>query len=284
MLVPGAAVAGTLDQQQTDGSTNPGAVGTTESLAQTFTAGLSGGLDRVDLNLSKVGAPTNPLYVEIRGVSGGVPGATVLAGQSVPPSSVSTGQAFVPISFASPAAVVAGTQYAIVASSAAGGNPYEWHYGPGNTYAAGNPCFTNGPPSGTWSCGGFGDFAFRTYVVPTSAFTFKLSGRRLIVSVSSAGTVAVTDSAARVLSGAAFEAKKKRKLRLKPASASGGRGTISVPLALTKGAEKALKEKGSLKVNARITFTPTGGLANSQTAVLNLKGKKATASSPSVSD
>jgi Ca2+-binding RTX toxin-like protein len=162
-----SASAGTLDQQQTDGSANPGGIGATQSLAQTFTAGLSGALDQVDLDLSKTGAPTDPLFVEIRGVSGGVPGATVLAGQSVPPSSVSPVETFVAISFASPAAVVAGTQYAIVvSSSAAGGNGYGWRNGSGDTYAAGIPCFTGGPPSGTWTCIST-DFAFKTYVVPT---------------------------------------------------------------------------------------------------------------------
>jgi hypothetical protein len=97
----------------------------------------------------------------------------------------------------------------------------------------------------------------------SNAFTVKVKGKRLLVSVSAAGKVDIAAAAA-----------KKRKLLLKPSSASGGPGTITVQLALTKRAKKLLKKKGKLKLSAMVTFTPQGGLANTQIEVLKLTGKK----------
>jgi hypothetical protein len=105
-----------------------------------------------------------------------------------------------------------------------------------------------------------------------NAFSFAVSGRKLIVSVKTSGTVSVSDAAAPLSASAA---KKKRKLLLKPSTASGGSPTITVPLLLTKVAKSRLKEKGKVKVKARITFTPQGfGAANTQTAKLKIKGKR----------
>jgi hypothetical protein len=116
-----ASAAGTLDQQQTAVGTSAEIFGPSflpESQAQTFTAGLTGGLDRVDLSLkqAKVGNSVG-LTVQIRTVSGGVPGAVVLASATIAPGAipaVNTPLAFVPVTFGPPAPVVAGTQYAIV--------------------------------------------------------------------------------------------------------------------------------------------------------------------------
>jgi hypothetical protein len=161
------AAAGTLDQQQTEGSVSA-AVDSDQSLAQTFTAGLSGEVDQVDLKLGKAPSPSAPLSVEIRDVSSGVPGSMVLASQSVPTSSVPSSAAFVSISFGAPAPVVAGTQYAIVAYSATNtSNSYFWSESiSSNPYAAGTAYVTPSSPPTTWSTVGSGsaDFAFKTYV------------------------------------------------------------------------------------------------------------------------
>lgn len=175
VLLLGAAAsasAETLDQQQTDTSGTPFAVHSVQSVAQTFTAGIGGGLDRADLHLRTSGTPTAPLTVEIRDASGGTPGSTVLASASVPATAVSPSPgAFVPISFTPPAAVVAGTQYAIVAySSAAFPNSYAWSDTRANPYAGGNGfAISNSPPSGSWDSPFFPqlDFTFLTYVAPT---------------------------------------------------------------------------------------------------------------------
>jgi hypothetical protein len=170
-FAPGAALAGTLDQQQTDSTGASYAIASNGSLGQTFMAGLSGRLDQVDLHLQRFGAPTAPVSIEIRDVSGGVPGNTALASGSVPASSVPTMRGFVPVSFATPAPVVAGTQYAIVAFSPTpfGPNDYAWSVGgSANPYAGGGGFGTPTlPPAGPWTALSTSDFAFRTYVAPT---------------------------------------------------------------------------------------------------------------------
>ena len=114
-LIPAAgASAGTLDQQQTLSNFGGLQVDSTNSKAQTFTAGLTGQLDQVDLALSGMSV-TTPLTVQIRDGSATAPGDTVLASASVPTSAVTSSESFVPITFASPASVTAGTQYSIVA-------------------------------------------------------------------------------------------------------------------------------------------------------------------------
>jgi hypothetical protein len=172
---PGAAFAGTLDQQQLSSGTPPGRdVDNGESMAQTFTAGLSGGLDQVDLKLSQTPtAVTLPLTVEIRNAPGGSPGGTVLASGSIPASAAppSGSPAFVPVVFASPAPVTAGTQYAIVAHNGdiAPTRFWGWADDGTNPYASGSTFFAQ-PPSAPWTNVAGTDLAFKTYVVtPTPA-------------------------------------------------------------------------------------------------------------------
>ncbi len=158
-----AAPTGTLDQQQPDTSGGEvlfGGVGDT-ALAQTFTAGLSGVLDQVDLRLHAVGSGSLAT-VEIRAVdSSGAPGSDVLASTTVAPNFSGV---WVEAAFSSPATVAAGTQYAIVVRSAGlaawrisalGGDPYPG----GQPYSS-----ADGVPwvatTGTY------DQAFKTYVTP----------------------------------------------------------------------------------------------------------------------
>ena len=166
-----SASAGTLDQQQT--TKGGGFQGiTTGGSAQTFTAGITGRLDQVDLDLETSGNTTD-LTVEIRNEipnsSGGAPGDTVLARQGIPGSAVPSLDAFVPDTFSSPAAVTAGTQYTIVAYTS-GGALYKWAFSPsGDPYAGGSAFSSPGsPPAGPWTSEGR-DFAFKTYVIPNAA-------------------------------------------------------------------------------------------------------------------
>ena len=172
VLAPGAAVAGTLDQQQTVFDVGTGTIDSGETPAQTFTAGLSGGIDQVDLHLQSHGAPTAPVTIEIRNASGGDPGATVLAAQSVPASSIPTTPSWVTVNFATPAPVTAGSQYAVLAYSLglSVGQLYEWGYDV-DSYAGGRFTYANSPPSGPWSTGSTNDLAFKTYVAPPKAAT-----------------------------------------------------------------------------------------------------------------
>jgi hypothetical protein len=171
-LAPAAASAGTLDQQQAAVGATAVSVNSGNSVFQSFTAGLSGKLDQIDLSLRKAGAPANPLTVELRSVAATDPTSTVLASAVVPASGLSTTAAFVPITFAVQAPVVAGTQYAIVTySAAASGNDYRWSFSPTNNpypggFAADTP---TSPPTGPWSAY-LADLAFKTYVaIPATA-------------------------------------------------------------------------------------------------------------------
>jgi hypothetical protein len=174
MMAGGTAWAGTLDQQQTQ-SNNQAAIfegggGSEQSLAQTFTAGISGGLDQVDLSVFKTNGPTAPLTVEIRNVVGGVPGPSVLASGTILPAAVGTTAAFLPATFPVPAPVTAGTQYAIVAwTSSVSPDTYGWRtQSTGNVYPAGSHFFQNdSPPEPAWTSTSSADAAFKTYVIPS---------------------------------------------------------------------------------------------------------------------
>ena len=172
VALPGAAAAGTLDQQQPNGGGVSLQLTSTQSLAQTFTAGLTGGLDQVDLKLSKTGTPTQPLTVEIRNAAAGSPGGTLLASGSIPASAAPATSEFVSLGFATPPAVTAGTQYAIVAYTAsANPNRWNWAVDATNPYAGGTAHFqAASPPGPTWIDQPGEDLSFKTYVLtPTPA-------------------------------------------------------------------------------------------------------------------
>jgi hypothetical protein len=175
-LAPGAAFADTLDQQQPGGSGDV-RVYSGESLAQTFKAGLTGPLDRVELLLGALDSPPDAaLTVEVRDVSGGSPGTTVLASASVAPSAVSATDAWVPITFGTAPPVTAGTQYSIVVySSVDTSHSYFWAIDFPDPYPAGASFYqTVSPPNSTWTVPALGgDQAFKTYVnlPPTSGPT-----------------------------------------------------------------------------------------------------------------
>jgi hypothetical protein len=171
-FVPGTALAGTLDQQQTDISTGGYGIFRTESLAQTFRAGLSGGLDQIDLYLSTTGSPSSPLNVEIRDVSGGKP-SMVLATHVVPTSHIPAAGGWVSIVLDTPVPVTAGTQYAIDAYSPTplADGTYRWPGAPGEDPDRVSFYSVTRPPSATWSQLPDGIFAFKTYVTPVTPVT-----------------------------------------------------------------------------------------------------------------
>ena len=191
MLVP-AAEAGTLDQSQPTIANISTSVSDQFPEAQTFTAGIGGRLDQVDVAVGKSlnGAP--PLQIEIRAVVGGQPTGAILASAAEPAASfplTTFPSTFTSVTFAAPAVVTAGTQYAIVARSASCGfaNCFNWATGPsGNTYAAGSG-FQSGNAGATWTpLNAFGaqDFAFKTYVaqVPMTAADCKRGGWKTFTS------------------------------------------------------------------------------------------------------
>jgi hypothetical protein len=174
-----SASAGTLDQEQAvygglghsiyADDTDPFSE---SSVAQTFTAGITGQLDQVELYVGKSGSPTADLTVQIYDTFDGTP-QSALATESVPAAAVSAGPTFVPVTFDPTVPVTAGTQYAIVAWTASlFANPYFWGEAGGNPYAAGELRVQQGsnaspPTPGFWGpSGATVDMTFRTYVIP----------------------------------------------------------------------------------------------------------------------
>jgi hypothetical protein len=139
-------------------------------VAQTFTAGVSGYLTGV--NIDVLSQPTGslpispfPITVSILATSNGIPTSTILASAVVGPGSVGLGSL---VSFVQPFQVVAGTQYAIAVSyvgpppPGAGEGQGLWIGALGSGYAAGST-FTS--VDGThWSGSSAGDLFFQTYV------------------------------------------------------------------------------------------------------------------------
>ena len=155
-LLPGSALAtGHLDQEQA--ATSQGITGV--SLAQTFTAGRTGRLDTVSLYAWS--SSLNGMTVEIRTTSSGALTTDVLASGTITSSAT---LAWVDATFATPANVVTGTQYALVFSL--GGGAVGLNY-PG-TYAGGSMWELY---LGSWFEDASFDLAFRTYVTAPSVAT-----------------------------------------------------------------------------------------------------------------
>jgi len=106
----------------------------------------------------------------------------------------------------------------------------------------------------------------------TNSFSFTVKGRTLLVSVQATGRVSVGDAGKRTASSATK--RKRRRSLLTSSDASGDPPSIAVRLHLSKFAKQRLRRKGKLAATARITFSPEGGLANTQTGRLRIKAKK----------
>jgi Ca2+-binding RTX toxin-like protein len=169
------AAAGTLDVSQTSVDSSR-TIGDLHQGGQTFTPTRSGLLDQVDLSLGRASAclVTVDLNVAIHAVSGGVPIGAPLASAIVPAASVPIdpplSAPYVTVLFASPASVVAGTQYAIVASAPGAGTcfggsvakEYFWANKNSDVYAGGTR--VNSDDGGaSWTVIAV-DHAFKTYV------------------------------------------------------------------------------------------------------------------------
>jgi hypothetical protein len=188
-FAPGAASAGSLDQSQVEFGSAKGFIGTLDDpmgspvlQSQSFTSGLTGNLDRVDLPVRVVGDPGVALTAQIRTVVDGTPSDVVLASAIVPestlpvfagPESDFTTFSFEPIVFTSPAFVANGATYAIVLL-APGATPtistpnrYEWAGVSADPYAGGTHHSGIGS---TWlSDASPVDLAFKTYIASSAA-------------------------------------------------------------------------------------------------------------------
>ncbi len=163
-----AALAGaTLDQSQTT-SDGAGFLGFSIQQAQTFTAGITGKLDQIDVNLSRVGSPGD-IAVQIRTVSAGAPSSTIIASATISQLGVpDTTFNWISVPLSPSVDVMSGTQYAIVLSAPAAPvccDGYNWAASFQNPYLGGTVEQLVGT-GGSWVSLDAIDFTFKTYVTP----------------------------------------------------------------------------------------------------------------------
>jgi hypothetical protein len=193
-----ASSPGTLDQSQTASDGSEGFCGSGgpnpegQIIAQTFTAGITGQLDQIDLLLAKealFGASPGDVTVQIRAASDGVPSATILASELIAEENVplfSFAWISVPINPAPSVSV--GGQYAIVLlapNAVCGSECYLTSDATADPYAGGRE-FASQDSGVTWTpiIGGDlldRDMTFKTYVtpsIPTSKAQCKAGGWR----------------------------------------------------------------------------------------------------------
>ena len=157
-----AAQAGELDQTTGPAATSCVALYAGQSLAQTFIAGRTGKIDRVDLAIHGDSAADEDLTVEIRNTTSGQPGSNVLTSAVFPEGQIPETPGFIGVSLPE-ADVVAGTLYAIVAY-VGGNSTYSWCEAT-TQYERGDSLFSQTSPPTTWIFGSpTSDLAFRTYV------------------------------------------------------------------------------------------------------------------------
>ena len=173
LLAGGVALAASLlDQEQTDTASGVG-FDASYPLAQTFTAGLSGSVDKVSVTAWRAGSTgVGDMLVSIQTLDeAGFPSGTVLGSGSADVDGFATFPPGDPVDIplTQPAPVSAGTKYALVATSAnavpEGGSVYSWSGSTNDAYDRGDAL---GRRDGQWehrsNNGENVDFAFKTFV------------------------------------------------------------------------------------------------------------------------
>lgn len=171
-VAPSANAASTLDQS-VSGTTHNTTFTSTQWVGQSFTAGITGALTRIDIPFQKVGNPTDGVTVSVYAAAGGVPSGSPLASTGVSPGDITQfGGTVSPVRVAfNPAPqVVSGRQYVYTLSTTQvyGSAPHNFYValapGPGDVYAGGSDvfCFL---PCGWTANTGF-EYSFATYVDP----------------------------------------------------------------------------------------------------------------------
>jgi hypothetical protein len=170
LFVANAQAASVLDQSQTNLTGFSGANFTSFGTAQTFTDGITGTLDHIELYLN--GSPDIPLVVDIKDTTlAGSPGADVLGSATLPAGSVPQAGEWATVTFSPAPAVSAGQLFAITLLAGPGSTSQSWIWSgsASSTYSSGAPWFTH-DSGATWSSldsNGTTDFAFKTFVTPT---------------------------------------------------------------------------------------------------------------------
>ncbi|HEU5326043.1 MAG TPA: cell wall-binding repeat-containing protein [Candidatus Limnocylindria bacterium] len=174
VLVPSASAETLLDQSQEQATASSSYIPNDEAnagLAQTFKAGLAGILHSIDLKLYKVNTPTAGLKVELH--TGPPTGAVLATSDEVGADKVGTDPAgaWISFRFATPATLVAGTEYSLVLAPAAADTnsadpTYVWFRSGADAYAGGTAwaASTSAAPIPWLQLSPAVDFAFHTYV------------------------------------------------------------------------------------------------------------------------
>jgi hypothetical protein len=170
IMTPTAAHASVLDQSQPILGAGSYLTCPNVSLVQTFTAGMDGLLDRVEVAAWRLGPESlTDLGVQIQSVSpDGFPTSFILALEQVAASQLPTqaGPAMVPVPIDPPLRVFAGTRYAIVLVAI--GLPctdgYAWQFGVDGSIYPGGDAFTWEDNFSRISAPLPLDFAFQTFV------------------------------------------------------------------------------------------------------------------------
>jgi len=177
-------VGETVDQQQTT-TTSAGSqsMTTTNWVAKKFTAGATGRLTKVELNVRTGTTPTQHMMVYIYSDNSGTPGSAI-ASSSILSSSITSSYAYVSTRFIGSPQVTNGTSYWIVTAMQSGGTgTYQW-----STTTAATTAKTSIDSGTSWSSTTF-DLNAKTYVSTDKAV---IGGFRYTPSNASATSVFAT--------------------------------------------------------------------------------------------
>jgi len=159
-----AEASSTLDQSAPVDLNGSYALRSIQSIGQSFTAGVTGALTSISVNVDAGAATANITSKLYAADPSGFPTGAVLATATVDSSSVSGNSPFnLSIPFDSAPHIVAGTSYAFTLESTASGNWYSVRSASA-AYAAGHGFWCD-PSACTWSnLGGPNELGFATYV------------------------------------------------------------------------------------------------------------------------
>ncbi len=160
--------APTSDQSNTAGTTTGTGFGTPAWTGQTFIPAVTGMIVQADVQLFCNGCGATPpnLTLSVRNTAAGLPTGADLATATIPGSAfASGGTVLFTATFGSPAALTAGTQYALVLRpvSVPAGTGYFWIRSSPSTYANGSRVLS-ADSGGTWTPDLTRDYNFRTYM------------------------------------------------------------------------------------------------------------------------
>jgi uncharacterized repeat protein (TIGR01451 family) len=159
-----------IDQQNTAGTTTGTGFGTPNWTGQTFIAGVTGTLVKVEVPLfcangaNPCTGPSGNLTLSVRNTAAGLPTGADLATATIPSFTSNAGATFT-VTFGVPPSLTSGTQYALIlrpVSNPAVGS-YFWIRSSPSTYANGSRV-TSVDSGGTWATDTTRDYNFKAYM------------------------------------------------------------------------------------------------------------------------